>query len=851
MPWSGVTSVAFIGQDASFEVQSARIQSALSSPFTIELVATSEDQDIDLDALVGSDVKVAVVAEGAMAGTMASAMAAALFGSAGLEWSGICNAAELLDVLDTGHASYALTIVPKLWLLTQRRNYRIFQRQNALDVVKAVLDQWGVLHAETDVNASALPKLDYRVQHGESDFAFVSRMLEEAGISYYFRKVDEGSQMFLTDRPQRAERSGEPLPFGTHPQTDVRHVWQVHRATSSRYGSIVLQDYDFRQPTLIQSGAAQADTADSPTQPSEALRELYDYVPGQSLVVSDSTEMPLADQQGAARAGASEFTQLATQRLEGLRVARKRVHFMTNAFDLAPGVVTAITGHARRDLGPDKNLLVTSVLLDGGGPDVGYRVSAQAVFADAPYHPPPVTPRPSALGLVTARVVGPAGQEIYTDEFGRVRVQFPWDRLGRNDEHSSCWIRVSQAWAGTGYGQITIPRVGQEVLVGFIGGDPDQPVIVGRMYNATQQVPYGLPDAKNFSGWKSNTTPGSDGFNELRFEDTKGQEQVFVQAQKDLTKYVKHDEQERTDHDRTIHVLHDLTQNVDNDHTETIGGNHQRRVTGYHEDVVKLDHTTRVKGATKVARGGALDDVVGADARYQVNGTRSLQVAGADKVAVAGSASLNVGGSLQVKTGGRSALDSGGEIHIKGGGVVVIEGGAAVSIKAGGSFIDIGPAGVAISGAVVNINSGGAPHSGSGASPSAPDAANVGGDHAPAPGGQPQQPGTGPKQEPEPGGVPQKSPGMEWGPDGPLIPSDRPKLPQPHQPQPPQHPGTVLQPQQPQQPGMEWGPEGPLIPSDRPKLPQQPGTGPQQPDDDPTQPVPGGDQRKPGSGGTL
>jgi type VI secretion system secreted protein VgrG len=322
----------------------------------------------------------------------------------------------------------------------------------------------------------------------------------------------------------------------------------VYRATSARYGSLVIRDRDFRRPSLEVNSTA------SSTAGSKSAIEVYEFMPGQSLAVgAKSASAPIADADGSVRADPRALQAFAQRRIDGHRASHRRITFTTNVLDLAPGVVTAISGHPRGDLGADRNLLVVSTVLEGQE-QAGFRALVQAVLAEAPFRPPQSTSKPAALGLMTATVVGPAGEEIYTDEFGRVRVQFPWDRDGKLDQHSSCWIRVSQGWGGTGYGLMAIPRVGQEVLVGCLAGDPDQPVVVGRLYNATQQVPYPLPAQKAVSGWKTNSTPGSSGYNELRFDDRASQELLYVQAQRDLQKLVKHDEREQTTGNRSISV---------------------------------------------------------------------------------------------------------------------------------------------------------------------------------------------------------------------------------------------------------------------------------------------------------
>jgi hypothetical protein len=226
--------------------------------------------------------------------------------------------------------------------------------------------------------------------------------------------------------------------------------------------------------------------------------------------------------------------------------------FETNAIDLTPGVLLSIGEYPRADLA-DRKLLATELTIEGSFGDA-WRTECKAVFASQAYRPPWVTPKPQVFGVQSAMVVGPDGEEIHTDEFGRVRVQFHWDREGRRDPKSSCWVRVSQGWAGPGFGMIAIPRIGQEVLVTFLEGDPDQPVIVGRLFNNIAKVPYKLPEQKTVSGWKSSSTPGSTGFNEMRFDDAKGRELVSMQAERNLTKLVKRHEREKTGRTRTIRV---------------------------------------------------------------------------------------------------------------------------------------------------------------------------------------------------------------------------------------------------------------------------------------------------------
>jgi type VI secretion system secreted protein VgrG len=295
--------------------------------------------------------------------------------------------------------------------------------------------------------------------------------------------------------------------------------------------------------------------------------------------------------------------------------------------------------------------------------------------------------------------VGPSGEEVYTDEHARVKVKFHWDRYSKADENSSCWIRVAQVWAGKRWGAMYIPRIGQEVIVEFLEGDPDRPIVTGRVYNAQAKLPYDLPGNKTMSTLKSNSTKGGDGFNEIRFEDKKGEEQIFIHAEKDEDVRVKNDAKEWVGADRHLIVKRDQLEQVDGDKHLTVKGDQNEKIDG--------------------------------------------------------TVSLNAGMDFQQKVGMKHALEAGMDIHIKGGMKVVIEAGMQLSLKAGASFIDIGPGGVAISGTpTVMINSGGSAGSGSGSSP---DATKLPKEAATAEPGQvsgpsPSQPPPGPLQPASPSG---------------------------------------------------------------------------------------------------
>ncbi|MGK3961296.1 type VI secretion system Vgr family protein [Sorangium sp. So ce118] len=675
--------LSFACGESSLSVRRFSVQESISGLFTVSVWARSESPSIDLEAIIGQPASLRVV----------SGWLFARLGGARL-WSGIVGSIEQVQAAQPllgakELSAYALHIVPDLWMLTQRRNYRIFQHLTIPAIVDQLLDHWGV-HKVWDIDPGSYPKLEYKVQYGESDFAFFCRLLEEAGIAFTFPDDDaSGSRLVLSDKlASSAPRPGGALPYVDNPnqQDEVEFVSGVRLSYGVRPGAFTIRDHDFRNPSFQLFGEAPR------AEGREAKYEQYHYEPGSFLIDGGKGggNTPAADDKGVARHEQRFGRERAARMLGGARVDRRVVSFDTNTIDLWPGQVFSIDRHPHADLTESTKLLVTEFSVEGTV-DGEWSMSGQAVFTDAPYRPPQRTPKPRVEGVQSAFVVGPRGQEIHTDEFGRARVQFPWDREGKHDDDSSCWIRVSQGWAGTGYGMIVIPRVGQEVLVGFLEGDPDQPVIVGRVYNAKQAVPYKLPDYKTRSTWKSDSSRGSAGFNELMFEDLAGQELVWEQAQKNRRRLVKNDE------------------------TITIGHDRQK--------LVKNDEYDRTLGNLKIFVGKDQDIVIGEDRRERVEGDSHLRVYGKRNERIEGKESLTVGGDRHEVVGKSYALGVSEEIHVAGGTAIVIEAGKDVTIKGPGGFVRIDQSGVTIRGKVVRINSGGSPGSGKGTSPDSPDEA--------------------------------------------------------------------------------------------------------------------------------
>ncbi|RLB63245.1 MAG: hypothetical protein DRI90_07265 [Deltaproteobacteria bacterium] len=513
---------------------------ALSMPFEVDAITLAPDATIKLDGIVGKAARFTLTSAAKSAQTRI--------------WNGVCSHMAQLQAETEGASTYLVRVVPRLWLLSQRRNHRIFQRLTLPEIVQQLLGEWRI--EPKLALGTTYQKHDYVVQYGETDLAFISRLLERAGITYFFDFEDPAdTKLVLSDEPHLGPlRAGPAIHYADKPQevAQAEFVTRVRVSYSVRPGHYTIRDFDFRkQPDYPLFGKAE------PAEAPEDFYEQYHYEPGEMLRVDPPDGAgggtPVADDKGKVRHSEAAGKTMAARRLAGERVARRAVSFESNLNDLAPGVIFAVDEHPRSDLKPKDKLLVTSYRLEGL---VGqkWNFGGESVLAEQPYHPPRVTPRPRIEGLQSAVVVGPPGEEIYTDETGRVRVQFHWDREGNRDDNSSCWIRTSQEWAGAGYGSTLIPRTGQEVLVAFLDGDPDQPLIVGRVYNNVQRVPYKLPDHKTRSGWKSDSSPGSEGYNELLIEDKQGSEMVYHQAQFDLQKLTKREEVERVGHNQVAIV---------------------------------------------------------------------------------------------------------------------------------------------------------------------------------------------------------------------------------------------------------------------------------------------------------
>ncbi len=540
-----------------------------------------------------------------------------------------------LTGFSAGKPSYAAQLVPRLALLEHTRNSRVFQNKTVLDIVKEVLDAHHV-RWRLALSASYLTR-EFCVQYQESDLAFVSRLLEHEGIFYFFEHADDHETLVLADAgnacaaivgdtsvPYRA-------PQMARDEQAAEHVTALERLHRERPDQATLRDFDFLRPDLDLT--ATADVA------GQAGREVYEYPGGYS--------------------GPMVGKRLAKVRLEALRYGTDGFSGESTCLRLISGSTFDVSEHPDSDYSPSLLLVrieheaEQEVRAGSGTPSQsGYHNRFVAIAASAPYRPLRRTPRPRMVGAQTAIVVGPGGEEIHPDAYGRIKVQFHWDRKGKDDDHSSCFIRLAQAWAGSGFGQAILPRLGQEVVVRFLDGDPDRPLVVGAVYNGAHAPPVDLPAERTQALTRTDSSPGGGGFNEVRFDDTKGTEDFFRHAQKDQRLTVLNDRTERVGNDQTVVVGNERTEHVDGSQTLRVGADDRTEVVGSEVLVIQGHRATTVFGAASLTVGPSQVVTVGG-AAMQVTGTiHDVAIRAASAVTVGGVHALNVAGAAEMVVDG-------------------------------------------------------------------------------------------------------------------------------------------------------------------------------------------------------
>ena len=532
---------------------------ALSHPFELTVTLLSADPRIERHALLGQPLTVSLPTGQFLSGTRH------------INGKITRMAVRSEELSGTRYAVYALTIEPDLWPMRRDKNSRIFQGQTAVQIIHRLLAEYGV--QVEDRLSGSYREWEYCVQYQESSFAFISRLMELEGIYYWFRHEADRHVMVLSDAPEaHGPWPGcEAIPYhvtGSGGVTSAAGVSRWALEDSVTPGMYSLDDYDFRKPNAWLLQARQ-----NPASPRPGQTEVFEW-PGRFVEHAQGEKY-------------------ARVRQEEWQAAHRQISGEGTTLCLAPGYTFALLNAPHgQDNGRYLTLWVKYRLEEnryasGEGKTV-HHVEFRVLPAEVTYRPAAATPWPKTYGPQTARVVGPQGESIYTDRYGRIKVKFHWDRESAGDETSSCWVRVSSAWAGQGYGGVQIPRVNDEVVIDFINGDPDRPIVTGRVYNEASMPPWSLPAAATQMGFLSRSKDGTpDNANALRFEDRAGEEQVWIQAERNL----------------------DV--NVKNDATRHIGSNHSHYVRKNELHRVEANQVQAVKGGTEILTGqGKLDATV-------------------------------------------------------------------------------------------------------------------------------------------------------------------------------------------------------------------------------------------------
>ena len=617
----------------------------VSGLFEFDLTVVSEDENIDLYKILGEHARVELELPGGDFRYFSGHVAGFSF-------------ASFRDNL----AEYRIVLRPWLWLLTRATNHRIFQNKTVPDIIKQVCQD----HGFTDLDDRLSGKYEDRVfcvQYRESDFDFLARLMEEEGIYYFFEHEEAKHTLVLADGPSAHEPFGKYdvvpwYPPDAHDHREREHLDDWSMARGVRSGKFTQRDFDFTKP------GADLEVVSRIAKPhAQAEFEQYQYPGGYS-------EVPRGEA-------------ISRMQLEAHQSDHEMLSGRGNARGMIPGFLFTLELFPRDDQNREYLILdVTHDLhqggYDSGGADAGadfeYGCSLTAMPSSEPYRPPRMTPRPVVYGPQTAIVVGESGEEIWTNKHGQVKVQFHWDREGGNNQNSSCWVRVSQAWAGKQWGAQFLPRMGHEVIVEFLEGDPDRPIITGSVYNAENKPPYDLPGNATQSGIKTRSSKSGtrDNFNEIRFEDKKGSEQLYLHAEKNMDTRVENCQ----------------TVNVDVDRSVTVGNNEEHHVKNNREKNVDVDETTMI--------GKNREATIGLNEKLTVGNERTKNIGVSESSTIGTNRSTTVGVSDTLNVGANLSATAGAVFSMKAGAVMSLDAGAAMTLKAAGPISISSAAGVSI-----------------------------------------------------------------------------------------------------------------------------------------------------------
>jgi type VI secretion system secreted protein VgrG len=531
-----------------FDVRSFAITEAISTLFSVRLTALHPSATLDFDEIVGKPAQFLVGIREREGDDLTVASTRV--------WQGIVQNLEMTRGLRDGQglSTYEVTLVPTMWLLTQRRNYRMFQFLSEVEIAIKLLDEWKIDH-EVRLDVARFKRRKYKVQYAETDYEFFSRILADVGAAFFFERVEGETRLVLVERPERARPIGV-LDHEDSPNAVAGRWFATGLSKNKRVRpeSVVLRDRDYRRDSRYELQARA-------TSDKNSRLELF-YYPENFTFVAPGTdaESPTADDRGRSRTDEREAEHLAQVDLEAQRNDAFTIEFETNDLRVAAGTVVQIENHPSEDINDKAGFLVVEARF-GGRPDTELSLSVEAVPTQVAYRSA-LAPRPRIIGVESATVVGPANEEIHCDEFGRVRVHFHWDRESHRNEASSCWIPVAQTWGGAGYGGIQIPRIGQEVLIDFLSGDPDRPIIIGRVFTALNKTPMNLPADKTQSIVQSHTHKGEGG-NKMTMEDANSSQRFDFHAQRDMNLTVLNN--------RTSKIYGGETRHVDHCRIKTVG----------------------------------------------------------------------------------------------------------------------------------------------------------------------------------------------------------------------------------------------------------------------------------------
>ena len=594
---------------------------------------------------------------------------------------------------------YQARVVPAFWLLYLKHDCRVFQDKSVPEIVQSVFIEHPLNHTVEFRLERNYPSLEFCAQYQESDFDFVSRLMEQEGIFYFFEHTRSRYTLVLAD-----SRTGHRLfqeKFSVSYTPDIGEnvardgIFEFQFTRNMHAGKVTLSDYDFKAPNKNLTFQARAKEYQN--------FEIYLH-PGR-----------YKDQQGRT---------LAKIRLQE-EMTFKEMAIGNGAFHrFAPGKLFRLTRHEQAKF--NRQFLLTAVTHSGRQPSTfpsvgdksrlpGYFNDFVAIPYSVPFIPARRTQRPTISGPQTAVVTGPAGEEIYTDEHGRVKVQFHWDRIGRNDENSSAWVRVGQLSAGAGYGAMFLPRVGQEVIVDFLNGDPGCPIIVGRVYNGANIPPYSLPDRKTVSTITTASTKGGGGLNELRFEDKKGSEEIYLHGQRNLTVVVGNEKEQAIQASESKSVGINQTISIGRDLSETIQGKHQISIGGSQSETIGAGKQVSVGANLTESTGTHRQVTVGQNQFESIGGKKQVSVGSDKSESVGGRASISIGSDLVQNIGnnlkinvGRNLAENTGKSRTIAAERIVITAKDEIRLKSGKAFISLKKNGnIVIKGKNISVNGSG------------------------------------------------------------------------------------------------------------------------------------------------